>query len=364
MVGALPPPFIGPSIAMQRLSQAENIREAFEVLLVDISDRRTPGNIGKFDLVNVYLAIKHICQYFMTLVLRRPALVYLGISQGLWGYLRDLGFIIPALLLRRKVVVHLRGSEFGTFYAAMPGPCRWLTRSIFTRVSRVIVLGQNLKQVFKGLVNDDRLAVVPNGIDYQQFGSVARAATANIQGRVLYLSSLMKRKGTLRVIEALPDIIARHPEARMTFTGQWWNEDDRYQAMKFIRTKGLTKYVTFTGELSGAEKIQLYKQHDIFVFTPIEPEGLPWVILEAMSAGMPVVTSDQGVISEVVQNDVTGYVIEPEPQKIAEKICFLLNNPQKAKTMGLKGRQRVELYFSETAYLKALERVFQEALDN
>jgi glycosyltransferase involved in cell wall biosynthesis len=330
--------------------------------MVDTSDRRPPDNIGKFDLINVYLAVKHICQCFLVQLLKRPAILYLGISQSIWGYLRDLGFIIPALLMHRKVVVHLRGSEFGSFYSAMPMPCRWLTRAVFRRVSRVIILGQNLRQIFKGLVRDERLVVIPNGIDYQQFDRVETSTPAKTGDKILHLSSLKSRKGTLRLIEALPDILARHPEVKLTFAGHWRCDVDRRRALEFMQTNGLADHVTFMGEVVGAEKIQLYKQHDIFVFTPIEPEGLPWVVLEAMSAGLPVVTSNQGAIPEVVEVGQTGYIVEPEPKEVAEKVCYLLDHPEEARIMGLNGRRRIELHFSETAYLKAMEQVFWNAL--
>src|SRR5437016_4287495 len=98
VIASLPPPAIGPSIAMQRLLQDENLRDVFEFIVLDISDRRPPDNVGKFDLHNAWLAISHITQCFVVLVLRRPPILYLNISQGIWGYLRDMGFVIPALL--------------------------------------------------------------------------------------------------------------------------------------------------------------------------------------------------------------------------------------------------------------------------
>jgi glycosyltransferase involved in cell wall biosynthesis len=349
---------------MQRLLEDENLKELFELLVLDISDRRAPDNIGNFDIVNAWLATNHIAECFVTLLLKRPAIVYLNVSQGTWGYIRDLGFMIPASLMRRKIVVHLRGSEFGAFYQAMPKVLRWLTRAIFNRVSRVIVLGHTLKRVFDGLVDDGRIVVIPNGINYTQFGRLEKGTIAKNGPRILYLSSLRRRKGLLRVIEALPGILARHPEARITFAGEWQDIRDKRDAMALIERNRLTEHVTFTGEVTGPDKIRLYQQHDVFVFTPIEPEGLPWVILEAMSAGLPVVTSDQGAIAEVVQHGHTGFLIEPEPKHIAAKVCHLLEHVTEARSMGFNGRQRVEQFFSEAAYLKAMHRVFCDALNS
>jgi glycosyltransferase involved in cell wall biosynthesis len=121
--------------------------------------------------------------------------------------------------------------------------------------------------------------------------------------------------------------------------------------------------VTFTGRIGGVDKIRLYKDHGLFVFTPLDPEGLPWVILEAMSAGLPVITTERGAIPEVVEQGRTGYIIEPQPQTIAEKIRYIIEHPGEAKTMGLNGRRRVERHFSEPAYLKGIEQVLLEALN-
>jgi glycosyltransferase involved in cell wall biosynthesis len=364
VIGVLPPPAIGPTLAMKRLLEAENIRNAFDIILLDISDTRSSANIGKFDFTNAGLAIKHIFQCFKTLIAAKPALVYLNLSEGLWGYLRDVGLVLPAILLGRKVVFHLRGSQFRSFYETMPAPCRWLTRTILQRVSRVIVLGNNLKPLFGGLVHEDRIAVVPNGIDYKQFDHVETSANGDSLDRILYLSNLKKEKGTLRMIEALPDVVMYRPSIHVTFAGEWQSEADRDYAEQFIRDHDLTRHVTFTGRIGGIDKIRLYKEHGLFVFTPVDPEGLPWVILEAMSAGLPVITTERGAIPEVVEQGRTGYIIEPQPKTIAEKIRYIVEHPGEAKTMGMNGRQRVERYFSEPAYLKGIEQVLLEALNN
>jgi len=362
-IGAVPPPAIGPNIAMQRLLQADNLRAAFGVVFLDISDRRAPGNIGTFDFVNIWLEIKHIVQCVVILITKRPSIAYLNVSQGLWGYLRDLGFIIPALLMRRKVVVHLRGSEFGTFYSQMPSPARFLTRAVFKRVARVIVLGESLRSVFRELVDQDSISVVPNGIGYREFDSLREHRTQRTGCRILHVSGLRKRKGVLELIAAIPAIAARCPEIHLTLVGEWQDRNDERDALKLIENYGLQDHVTFTGEVTGVEKLRMYQEHDLFVFTPTEPEGLPWVLLEAMSTGMPVVTSDQGAIREVVLDGKTGFIIEPKPAEIAEKVCYLLDHPQQARAMGLRGRRRVEEHFSEESYLKALEQVFNKALE-
>jgi glycosyltransferase involved in cell wall biosynthesis len=208
MIGALPPPAIGPFVAMQRLVESPVLNDAFTVDFLDISDRRAPSNIGRFDWMNLLLGLKHAFQCFSRLLLHPPNLVYLGISQGIWGYLRDLTFVIPAICLRRRVVLHLRGSEFRIFYQEMPGWLKWLTRWVLSRTVRVIVLGNGLRQIFAALVSPDRVVAIPNGIDCQAFAPPPAAAARPPGKRILYLSSLMKRKGLFLLLEALPAVFA------------------------------------------------------------------------------------------------------------------------------------------------------------
>lgn len=362
MIGALPPPAIGPFLAMQRLVESPVLNDAFTIDFLDISDRRAPTNIGRLDWLNVLLGVKHAFQCLGRLLSHPVDLVYLGLSQGTWGYLRDVTFIVPALCLGRPLVLHLRGSEFRTFYGEMSGWLRWLTRWMLSRAACVIVLGHGLRRVFDGLVSPDRVIVIPNGIDCEAFAPVPSVAVRPTGKRLLYLSSLKKRKGLFLLLEALPAVFAQHEDASLTIAGRWQSEAEHTEAEALIARLGLQSRLTFVGEVSGAEKIRLFLAHDVFVFTPVEPEGLPWVILEAMSAALPVVTTDQGAIAEVVEPDKTGFIVSPAPQGVAERICFLLNHPDQAQAMGETGRTRVREHFSEAVYLAKLMAVFQQAV--
>lgn len=330
---------------------------------LDISDHRSPINIGKADLSNFLLGIKHFCQCLFRLVFNQPDIVYLGISQGMWGYLRDLSFAIPAALTGRRLILHLRGSEFRLFYDQMPAWLRWVTRRIMARTARVIVLGRCLEKLFVGLVNPAKIAVIPNGIAYQRFSRPKPQMLApSPTRRLLYLSSLQKRKGIFVLLQALPNVLARFSDAELTVAGLWQNQAEKAEAESLINNLRLKSKVNFIGEVTGERKVRLLHESDLLVFTPVEPEGLPWVILEAMSASLPVVTADQGAIAEVVEHARTGLIVPAIHQKVADAICELLENPAAALAMGQSGRKRVEEHFSEELYLRRLTALFREVI--
>ena len=89
------------------------------------------------------------------------------------------------------------------------------------------------------------------------------------------------------------------------------------------------------------------------------PEGLPWVILEAMSAKLPVITTNQGAIPDVVVDGNTGYIVPPEEKAVADSVCHLIEEPVMAKRMGENGYKRVVDVFSEDKYLAKISEMLE-----
>ena len=99
---------------------------------------------------------------------------------------------------------------------------------------------------------------------------------------------------------------------------------------------------------------------DVFVL-PSLSEGLPLSILEALAIEKSVVATDVGGIPEVMQNEVTGYLVPPKnPQILADKILQLLLNPQLAADFGKAGRKRVEEAFSLEHMIQEYQSLYEE----
>jgi glycosyltransferase involved in cell wall biosynthesis len=359
IVGPLPPPFIGPAIATERLVASHVINEAFDVALLDTSDPGGEEDIGRFTMHNVTEALAQVRSFWRAIFARRPDVIYISIARGFWGFLRDFGLILPSRLLGMKVVIHLRAGRFDIIHDnGMAG--RLLARWGLACVTYAAVLGETTRDIFGPYISSDRVKVVPNGIDLDAWPAPDSEPGREESFRILYLANLFRDKGAHVMLQALPRIVREEPNARVTFAGGWYDDRFREYCMELVHANGLEPYVEFVGVVKGDEKKRLLRSADLVVFVPVAPEGSPWVVLEAMASGRPVIGTPQGTMREVIVDGETGYLIEPEnPDLLAKRVLTLMHDRDRLRAMGRAGRDRVERVYSEEQAHGALVQVME-----
>jgi glycogen synthase len=166
---------------------------------------------------------------------------------------------------------------------------------------------------------------------------------------VLFLGRLEKRKGIVDLLAAIPQVVAAVPYVRFTIAGADNSLYDGFQARTgqtypawfAHQHPDMAPYVQFLGGVSDEQLNQLYQSCDLFV-APSLYESFGLIYLEAMNYGKPVIGCRAGGIPEVVEDGVTGILVEPEaPQALAEAILRLVRSPELLHTMGLAGRRRL-----------------------
>jgi glycosyltransferase involved in cell wall biosynthesis len=361
IIGATPPPYNGMSVATELVLKA--LGDEFCVIHVDTADRRGLSNIGRIDLRNVFLAAYHGLKYFRLLLLKNPKIVYVPIAQDRLAFLRDSFFLIPARLLGKKVIVHLHGGYFATFYRSASASTQRFIRYCLGKSARAIVLGTSLGDMFEGILPRERVRVIPNGIpDY--FGK-RQCSTCNGRRRtILYLSTLLKEKGALDVLRALPMIAELVPDVRAVFAGEWYRAEDQESAKRIVRDLKLESRVEFIGPVAPPRKYEVVREADLFVMpTYYKNEGHPFVILEAMSAGLPVVSTNVGCIPETVVDGVTGFIVEPgNKEELAGRVVSLLTNDDLRRRMGEASRRRFLEHYTLDRFSSQMRDLFREVV--
>jgi len=362
ILGALPPPYHGQTIFTEELLRSR-IVQCFSAYHLDTSDRRDLDNIGRFEFRNVFLGLRNLIELAYRCLLLRPAIVYIPISQNTWGFFRDgLFVLIGRWFSNARTVIHYHGGEsFLDFWRNANSIMKWYIPFVLERVDVAIVLGNRLHDIFKSTVA--RVETVPNGIT---FNPTLRAHRRNHGGVVYisYLGGLFKAKGVVDLVRAAALVLKKRSTAHFRFAGEWWVQEPetKREVKQILQNSDISSHVSFVGRILGEQKELYLLDTDIFVL-PSWSEGFPLVILEAMAAGCPVISTRVGAIPEVVLDGVTGILVEKQnPQQLAQAMITLIENPDLRRQMGQAGRKRFEEHFTFDRCIDRMIAVFNNAV--
>jgi phosphatidylinositol alpha-mannosyltransferase len=269
--------------------------------------------------------------------------------------------VLPIQFLRYSEAVNV-----GTFHAAREGgqPLyaygrrllqRWFRR-LDGKIAVSTVAARLISAYFPGYYN-----LIPNGVDCEFFDRASPLPEyADGRPNILYLGRLEKRKGLPHLLKAYRRVKEEMPEARLIVVGEGGL---RAACERYVRSTRLAD-VVFTGRVSDEEKARYFKTAHVYCAPNMGAESQGIVLLEAMSAGRPVVASNIEGFATVVTHGVEGLLVLPEDiEGLAAAIVQLLRDPNLRCEMGERGRQRAQQYSWERISQRVLsyyERLIHE----
>jgi len=219
-------------------------------------------------------------------------------------------------------------------------------------------------------VAQDRVRVLPWGLDpdfeSKIVGDPARSLPADFPpGRVILTVgrwlATERYKGMDTLIMAMPRLLLGWPELQLVLVGAG---GDRAWLEDIARVSGVHRHVHFLSGLTYGELSACYSAAEIFAL-PSRGEGFGFVYLEAMARGKPVIGGAHGGAPEVIKDGVTGYLVpHGEPLQLATSIDTLLSNPELARQMGARGRERVQQEFRFNVFAKAFKKILRELCES
>jgi glycosyltransferase involved in cell wall biosynthesis len=215
-----------------------------------------------------------------------------------------------------------------------------------------------------------KVKVVINGVDTQKFNPQASGQDScqkihsNGKPIVGLVSNLSKRKMPEYFIESCPDILKKHPNTKFLIVGGEFDDNDagRIDELKLMaQTLGVSDKITFTGFRKDVADI--IKTFDIGV-SVTEKEACSRAILDMMASGMPVVAFDTGGNSELIEHDVTGWLVEfGDILGLVKSISNLLKDNKKKEAMGKSAREIAKTKFDIKINTKQTEIIYSELLN-
>ena len=363
LIGPTPPPHQGVAVLTDYLLHS-SLADNFRLIHLDISDRRPMNNSEHIDFMNVYLALMHGLRLWVLLLTERPRIVYVPVSQNALGFLRDSLFMIPARWLRARLVIHLHGGAFDRFYGSTNYFIRMLVRFCLSRVDLAVVLNEKFRGIFGELLSSSRITVVENGMvdEFADSGPVRHPSETD-RLRVLFLSTLVESKGFVDLLHAVPAILSQVPEVDFILVGDGTGYPEFEKARAWVAERGLQDHVEFLGPKWGEEKNRILLGADVFAFPTWYPyEGQPCVVIEAMAAGLPIVTTRHAAIESTLGETGALYVRPRDPDDLAAQLISLLKDPDLRAAMGQKNRRRFLQRYTVDVFAGNLASAFRQAL--
>jgi len=254
----------------------------------------------------------------------------------------------PRLVASRRVDFHLGRNALS----------RWKYR----QVDRFICASEAIRQMLlEDGIARSRAVTVHEGIDLAKVEAAPPAALheelwlphhAPLVGNV---AALVPHKGQRHLVEAAVEVLRQEPEARFIIAG----EGERRAALEHqIRHHHLDKHVMLTG--FRADVLSVLKAFDIFVMSSVT-EGLGTSLLDAMACARPIVATKTGGIPEVVDDNVTGFLVPPRDHTaMAKAILRLLADADLRQRMGAAGLARVRERFTAEQMVRNTLRAYAE----
>lgn len=232
---------------------------------------------------------------------------------------------------------------------------------------KVIVNSEYMKGEVKSIFNlpDDKIRIVPNGVDTDKFNSFERDynfrrkyATDN-EKIVFFVGRLVNEKGAQILIDAIPKVLNHYNDVKFVIAGKGPQLD-------YLRGKAMSMNIShkvyFTGYVSEEDLHRLYKCADIAVFPSLyEPFGI--VALEGIVADVPVVVSDTGGLSEIINHRIDGMkAYTGNSNSLADSILEILFNPDKAEEMKRKALEKVNRMYNWDVISQQTMDVYNEII--
>jgi len=242
---------------------------------------------------------------------------------------------LPVKMIRGiPYVVTLRGSDVlqsrkGTF-------TYFISLFILKRAALITTVNQDIRGwVTAQGIPEERVVFLRNGVEVCTDG---RSGGPSSGCSLLYVGSLIPRKGVHCLIEAFSQVIREEKEARLVLIGDGGEQE---QLRVQVKSLGLGGLVTFVGA-QAPDKIPSWMNRSDCLVLPSLWEGTPNVVLEAMACGLPVVASDLPGIREVMQHGVHGLLSKPEDVgDLAQNILKVVRNKRLRLQMGQSGREEI-----------------------
>ena len=224
--------------------------------------------------------------------------------------------------------------------------------------TQVILLSNKLYFDVKKYVPKDRVYFCSNGIP-KIISNISLKKPHSNTIQILFLSNLINSKGVYVLLDACKILMNKNINFCCTYVGAVGDVTEQ-DFLNKINDYGLSDFVVYAGKMYGVQKEKILNNSDIFVLPTLD-DCFPLVLLEAMQFNLSIISTFEGAIPDIIEDNKTGYLVQKNDVKnLAIKIELLIKNPQLRKKMSNAAYEK----FNECYTLKKFEKNIKNILIN
>jgi glycosyltransferase involved in cell wall biosynthesis len=351
----LPPPVHGASLVGQIIKSNKLINELFYTSYISLNTSSSLSDIGKFYFKKYIIYIRTLFSVISKLLIKRPDLVYITLNSHGLGFIKDSIVVLVCRLFGLPHIFHFHNKGVKKYSESWVGKIFY--PFVFSKAD-VILLSPFLYSDIEYYVPVSRIHYCPNGIPDMGIDSRKKPNSENHVLKLLFLSNLIISKGILDLLKACYLLSIENFNFHLTIAGAEGNISS-LELKENIQMHGLERSISYVGPVIGEKKKSLLQESDIFIFpTFYENECFPLVLLEAMQFGLPIISTDEGAIPEIVEDGQTGLLVaKKDAHALAEKLELLINNKELRTSMGIAGRKKYEAEFTLAHFEKRFTNI-------
>jgi len=357
----IPPPVHGSTVVGLQIKNSELVNTNYNCHYINLLTSKKINEIGKFSLGKFSRYLLILAKAVGKVIIHKPDLCYLAINSKGSAFYRDAFVVILLKLFRNKIVYHLHGKGVSTRQENFID--NLLYRLIYKKTN-VIMLSPHLYYDIQKYVSEDSVFYCPNGVpDLFKIYRFKVKSDDKETVKILFLSNMIISKGVFELLEACKILHNKGINFKCTFAGDFVSITEDLFRSKVLGLN-IQNCVNYAGKKYGKEKELEFLKADIFAFpTYYSNECFPLVLLEAMQHSLPIISTFVGGIPDIVQDNVTGFLITPnKPSELAAKLELLISDKSLREIMGKNGRLRYEQNYTLHHFEENLNNILNNCM--
>jgi glycosyltransferase involved in cell wall biosynthesis len=357
----LPPPVHGVSSINEIIIGLFNNHSLYQIDVIQLRFAKSFDRIRRKEFSKIIQLFRIYFQIKKKLKVFKPDLIYFSFMPIGIGFIRDYIFLKYIKKYKIKIILHFHNR--GIYKYSVNPIYKYLYSSAFKDITIIHLSNSLLLEELRDIpLKNCNCFSIPNTC--KPFINKRVLSLQKKTLELLYFSNIFPEKGCLIMLEAIKTIIKKYSNVRLTICGQPLRHKYENEIQDFINKNKMKDFVYYKGPVFDIEKEAIFLKSDIIIFPSyFTEECLPLVILEAMQAGLAIITTKIGVIEEVIKHDITGLLVEQKSKlDLIEKLETLIKDRELRLKLGHKAQELFNEKFSIQIYKRNFERIFSEIL--